>query len=142
MSKPSKAHMGEVKHLLRYFAGPVNISITYKRKGFKLAAYFDVNWGNNPDTNGKSTSLYIAMLANGPISFKLGLQSIPAQSSMEAELLAAALTMKEAVFCSNIMVELGFEKGFRAACRCTLTQLQHCTSPAIAHTALGRNTLH
>ena len=31
---------------------------------------------------------------------------------MEAELVAAALTMKEAVFCSNMAVELGFEKGF------------------------------
>ena len=26
--------------------------------------------------------------------------------------MAAALTIKEAVFCSNMMMELGFEKGF------------------------------
>ena len=31
---------------------------------------------------------------------------------MKAELVAAALTMKEAVFCSNIMLELGFKEGF------------------------------
>ena len=33
---------------------------------------------------------------------------------MEAELVAAVLTVKEAVvvFCSNMMVELGFEEGF------------------------------
>ena len=51
------------------------------------------------------------MLANGLMSFKVGLQSLAVQFAMEAELEAAALAMKEAVFCSNIMVELGFEKG-------------------------------
>ena len=31
MSKPSKAHMGAAKHLLRYLAGSINFSITYKQ---------------------------------------------------------------------------------------------------------------
>ena len=33
-------------------------------------------------------------------------------STMEAELVAAALAMKEAVFCSNVMKELGFGTRF------------------------------
>ena len=49
MPKPSKAHMGAVKHLLLYLAGSVNFSIAYERGGFKLAAYSDANWGSNPD---------------------------------------------------------------------------------------------
>ena len=52
------------------------------------------------------------MLADGPISFEMGLQSLTPQSTMKAELMAAALTMKGAVLCSNMMVELGFDKGF------------------------------
>ena len=111
MAKPSKVHMRGAKHLLRYLAGSVNVSISYKRGGFKLTAYSDANWGNNLD-NGKSRSLCIVMLANGPISFKMGLQSLTAQSTMEVELVAGVLTMKEAVVCSNMIVELGFEKGF------------------------------
>ena len=35
-----------------------------------------------------------------------------AMSTMEAELVAAALTMKEAVFCSSMMAELGFGGAF------------------------------
>ena len=46
MSKPSKAHMGAAKHLLRYLAGSTDFSITYKQGGFKLAAFSDANWGN------------------------------------------------------------------------------------------------
>ena len=109
MSKPSKAHMGAAKYLLHFLAESVNFSITYMRKRFKLAAYSDANWGNNPD-NGKPTSSYIFVLANGPISCKVGLQSLIAQSTMGAELMTAVFTMKEAVFCSNMVMELGFEK--------------------------------
>ena len=67
MSKPSKAYMGAVKHLCRYLAGSVNFSIIYKRGEFKLAAYSDANGGNTSD-NGKSTSSYIVILANGPLA--------------------------------------------------------------------------
>ena len=52
-------------------------------------------------------------VANAPIIFKVGLQGLTAQPTMEAELVAAALTMKEeAVFCSNMMSELGFGESF------------------------------
>ena len=92
MSKPSKAHMGAAKPLLRYLAGSTDFPINYKQRGFKLTAFSDANWGANPD-NGTSTSLYIIMLSNGPISFKVDIQ-------------------KKAVFCSNMMVELGVKEGF------------------------------
>ena len=52
------------------------------------------------------------MLVNGLTSFKVGLQSLTTQSTMIAEFVAAGLTMKETVFFSNIMVELGVWKGF------------------------------
>ena len=112
MSKPSKTHMAAAKHLLGYLAGTTNFAITYKRGGFKLTAFSDANWGNSPD-NGKSTSSDIAFLSDGPVSFKVGLQRLTAQqSTMEAELVAAALTMKETIFCSKMMKELGFGTRF------------------------------
>ena len=57
-------------------------------------------------------SSFIVFLANARVSFKVGLQGLTAQSTMEAELVAAALAMKEAVFCSNMMKELGFVTRF------------------------------
>ena len=62
MAKPSKKHMVAAKHTLRYLAGTTDFSITYKRGGFKLAAFSHSNWANNPD-NGKSTSSYLCVLA-------------------------------------------------------------------------------
>ena len=77
MSKPSKAHMAAAKHLLRSLAGTVDFAITYRQSGFKLTAFSDANWGNNPD-NGKSVSSRIVSLANAPVSFKVGLQGLTA----------------------------------------------------------------
>ena len=49
------------------------------------------------------------MLSNGPTSFEVDIQGLTAQSTMEVELVAAALTMKESIVCSNMMLELGFD---------------------------------
>ena len=52
------------------------------------------------------------MLANATVSFKSNLHSLTATSTMKAELVASAFAMKEAVFCSNMLTELGFGKKF------------------------------
>ena len=54
------------------------------------------------------------MVSNGPISFKVGIQGLVAQSTMEAELVATVLTIKEPVFCSNMMLERSFKEGFNS----------------------------
>ena len=59
------------------------------------------------------TPSYIVTLTDGPTIFKVGLQGLSAQSTMEAELVAAALAMEdEAVFCSNTMSGPGFGESF------------------------------
>ena len=111
-SKPTKAHMGAAIHLLRYLAGSTDFSIvTYRQGGLRRAAFSYANWGNNPD-NSWSTPSYIVIVANAPISFETRLQGLTAQSTMEAELVAEALTIKEAIFCSNMMLERGFDESF------------------------------
>ena len=69
MSKPSKAYIAAVKHLLRDLAGTTNFAITSKQGGFKLIEFSDANWGNNPN-NVQTISSYLAFLSDGPVSFK------------------------------------------------------------------------
>ena len=109
MSRPAKVHMCAVKHLVRYLAGTTDFTIVNKNGGFIFTAFSDSNWGKNPD-NGKSTSCYIMMLSRAPVSFKSGVQSLTALSTMEAELVSSALAVKRAVFCSNMLTELWFGK--------------------------------
>ena len=59
------------------------------------------------------TLSYIMTLTDALTIFKVGLQGLTAQSTMEAELVAAALAMEdEVVFCSNTMSGLGFSESF------------------------------
>ena len=104
--------MAAAKHPLRYLAGTVHFVITYKQGAFKLTAFSDANWGNNP-RNGKSMSSYVVFLANAPDSLKLGLQELAVQSTTEAELVAAALAMKEKV----LLLYYDEETGIRHALR-------------------------
>ena len=69
MSKPSKVNLAAAMHAVPYLAGKTDFHITYKKEGFKLAAFSDSNLANNPD-NGKSTSCHLMMLANAPVSVK------------------------------------------------------------------------
>ena len=85
----------------------MDFTITYKPGSVKLTAFLDANLGNNSD-NGKSTFSYLVFLTDAPISFKVGLQGLTAQSAMEAELATAALTINKAVFFSNMVKELVF----------------------------------
>ena len=59
------------------------------------------------------TPLYIVTLTDDPTIFKVGLQGLTAQSTMEAELATAAVAMEdEEVFCSNAMSGVGFGESF------------------------------
>ena len=111
MPRRSKVHMGAAKHLVRYLAGTTASTLVYKRGGFKLTAFSDSNWGNNAG-NGKSTSCSIMMFCKAPVRLRSGVQSSTAMSTMEAELVARVLAMNQAVFCSNMLIELGFGKEF------------------------------
>ena len=57
------------------------------------------------------TPSYIVTLTDAPTIFKVGLQGLTAQSTMEAELVVAAMKDK-AVFCSNTMSGLGSGESF------------------------------
>ena len=82
-------------------------------------------------------------VANAPITFKVELQGLTAQPTMEAELMVAALTiMEEAIFCSNVMSEPGFGESFGSVPLCIdntsalLIAVNRTYSPRTKHFAL------
>ena len=98
MSRPSKVHIGAGKHLLGYLAGATDFTTVFQERRLQKRTVFSgSNWGNNPD-NGKSTSCYIMKFCKAPVSTRSGVQSFTAISTMDAELVAGAPALKEAVF--------------------------------------------
>ena len=75
--------------------------------GLRFAAFSNANRGNSPNKDTLTFS-YITH-ANGRINSEGGIQDLIVQSTIEAELLAAASTLKEAAFCKSRMQALAFK---------------------------------
>jgi hypothetical protein len=96
--------------MLQYLKATTNYSITYLKSNNKfISGYCDADYAGDL-ISAKSTSGYLFILANGPISWKSKLQSIIAQSTTEAEYIAINTAIKEAVFIKQLLEELSHYK--------------------------------
>ena len=76
-------HWKVVKKVLRYLQETKYYILTYRRtNNLEIIGYFDSDYADRKDTR-KSTSDYIFMLSNGPISWKSHKQSLIVFSTME-----------------------------------------------------------
>ena len=100
-------HREERFNFLEYACVASNAQLHSRSEGEKVKTIPNPN--PNPKVKTKPSTF------KAPVSFKSGLQSLTAMSTMEAELVAAAFAMKEVIFCTNMMTELGFGSEFRSA---------------------------
>ena len=80
MSKPTKAHLGLAKHVLRYLKGTMNFGLkfTISNDPLKLTGYCDSDWGSSDDRRSITGYCY-KLNNNGPlISWKSQKQRIVA----------------------------------------------------------------
>ena len=104
-ANPSHTHTTIAKRVLRYLKGTKDQGVTYTKSGSSyISGYCDADYAG--DTMAKSTLGWIFFLARGPISWKSKLQTIIAQSTIEAEYIAINLASKEAVFIKQLLTEL------------------------------------
>jgi len=90
------AHHKAALHCLRYLKGTIDRGITYGTdKSEQLIGFSDSDWAKCIDS-GRSVTGYVFYIGGGPISWTSKTQPTVAQSSTEAELMAANFTAKEA----------------------------------------------
>jgi hypothetical protein len=111
LADPRDVHLRASKHLLRYIKGTITYGITYSAKGSANTAntrtvvgYSDSSYGNA--TKHRSTSAYVFMLANGPVSWCSRKQPITAMSTTEAEYIAAAEAAKQAIWIRHFLAAI------------------------------------
>lgn len=111
INNPNEKHWQAVKRILRYLKGTIDFVITYEKTNsvFKLVGYTDSDYAGCIETR-KSTSGYIFMLGNAPITWSSQRQSVVALSTTEAEYIALALGAKEAMWLKSLLHELGFDQ--------------------------------
>lgn len=121
-SHPGPAHVEALRRLVGYLSRTSHLGIVYhpQRKDLvnrpavieaadrpmQLSSFSDADYAMAH--NRKSTSGYVVMLNGGPVIWSSRLQKITAQSTAEAEVIAATDCVKEVVHLRLILTELGY----------------------------------
>ena len=109
MAKPTMAHWQAAKGLLRYLAGTPEYGIMFGQSS-GLEVYCDADYAGDLDSR-RSTTGYVFTLNGGAISWSSRLQQTVAASTTEAEYMAAAAAIKEALWMRRLLSELGLDPG-------------------------------
>jgi hypothetical protein len=111
MSNPSMDHWTAAKGVLRYLAGTADYGIYFKAGTTgELVGYCDADYAGDISTR-RSTTGYTFILHGGCISWSSRLQPTVAVSTTEAEYMAAAAAIKEALWLRTLMLDFGIKIG-------------------------------
>jgi hypothetical protein len=108
MKRPHEEHLCAVRHILRFVAGTSNLGIFYPRKSEdegELMGFTDSDLARDMDER-KNTSGVLFFLGRSPVSWQSTKQRIVAQSSCEAEYIAAAAGACQAVWLARLLSEI------------------------------------
>lgn len=107
MQEPTQMHFGAAKRILWYLHSTLDYGILYKPiQDSKLIGYCDSDWGGSLDDM-KRTSSYVFSIGSGVCSWMSKKQNSVAQSSAEAEYVAAAKATSQAIWLRRILENIG-----------------------------------
>lgn len=109
MADPGQPHWKALKWTLRYLNGTLANGLKFKRAQqgeVAVKGYVDSDYAGNIDTR-KSLTGYVFTLYGTAVSWKSVLQSVVALSTTQAEYIALAEAVKEAMWFRGIIDELG-----------------------------------
>ncbi|KAA0053196.1 gag/pol protein [Cucumis melo var. makuwa] len=104
-SNPGRDHWTAVKNILKYLRRTKDYMLVYSSKDLILTGYTDSNFQSDKDAR-KSTSGSVFTLNGGAVVWRSIKQSCIADSTMEAEYVAACEAAKEAVWLKKFLTDL------------------------------------
>lgn len=108
-SAPKQEHWSAVKRIFRYLKSTARYKLTYSPTGTRLIAYSDADFANDVLDQRRSTSGLVVCLGGGPIIYSSRKQSQVAQSSTEAEFVAANEVTRELRWLTQFLDQLGID---------------------------------
>jgi len=106
LENPACTHWQAAIGVLQYLVNTANYAITYDgNQGIAFRGYSDSDYAGNIDSR-HSTTGGVFTIAGGAVAWMSKLQKCVVVSSCEAEYVAAATVTKEALFMSNILLDM------------------------------------
>ncbi|KAL5213447.1 hypothetical protein ABZP36_024294 [Zizania latifolia] len=108
MEEPHEDHRAAVKHILRYIAGTRSHGVHYAKKVDSrpsLLGYSDNDMAGDLDTR-RSTSGVLFFFGSSPITWQSAKQKVVALSSCEAEYIAVAAAVCQAIWLARLLGDL------------------------------------
>jgi len=128
-AQPSTLHWEAVKHLLRSLRGTSDYKLTIYDPSLghdsqSILCYADADMGGEADTS-KSTSGIIVYALGTLVIWKSKRQSVVAQSTMQAEMIATAYGKVQINWLRDLLSEIGIGRGIT---RCILNDGLNCVT--------------
>ncbi|XP_059645285.1 secreted RxLR effector protein 161-like [Cornus florida] len=104
-SNPGIDHWSAMKNILKYLRRTKSLMLVYGGDDLVPIGYTDSDFQSDPDAK-RSTSRYVFKLNGGAVSWKSVKLGCTADSTMEADYIAASEVAKEAIWLRNFLIEL------------------------------------
>jgi hypothetical protein len=140
LHSPTDVHLNAAKRILRYIKGTLDFGLVFRRGtslnkhvGFQadLQAYCDADWAGDPNDR-KSTTGFVVLLNNTPVSWCSKKQTAVSRSSTEAEYRSMADTTSELQWLLHLLSDLHIQLA--------QVPILHCDN--ISALALAHNPIH
>ncbi|PHT89071.1 ATP-dependent DNA helicase SRS2-like protein [Capsicum annuum] len=106
----SEIHFQAAKRVIRYVKGTINFGIMFKKTpDFQFRGFSDSDWAGCSDDM-RSTSGYWFSFGSGIVSWCSKKQDVVAQSTAEAEYIADALAVNQALWIRKLLADLYMEQ--------------------------------
>ncbi|XP_073136904.1 secreted RxLR effector protein 161-like [Henckelia pumila] len=113
MSKPSREHWKAIQWLLRYLKGTKQLKLQYSKHAalstYEVTGYCDSDYVADLDKR-MSISGYVFAFGGNIVSWKSNLQNVVALSTTEAEYISLTEAVKEGLWISGFVTEMGFDQ--------------------------------
>ncbi|XP_019438931.1 PREDICTED: uncharacterized protein LOC109344628 [Lupinus angustifolius] len=113
MEAPTREHLLAAKRLFRYIKGTIDFGLLlpnhFSNPSYDVIGFSDADWcGDKLDR--KSTTWYLFMLGNSPISWCSKKHDVVALSSCEAEYIAACMASCQSLWLDTLLLELKLKR--------------------------------
>jgi histone deacetylase 1/2 len=114
MSDPQHQHMIAAKHVFRYLRGTTDYGLKYQLgecnyvNSFEITGFSDASWADNKEDR-KSTAGHCVFVNTNLITWCTRKQQVVATSTTESELIAVFEVVKEMMWISMLLTEMGLK---------------------------------